>query len=302
MGFAQGRERKWGAWVLLGAMLLAWSVAVGAEPGEPKGGKGDVVAHPARAADHARKLLAKARALLKAGKSEQAAKACRKAQAALDAALAAYEQALVSAREDQRVPLLYERARLLDEQVNLRMGLTDAQADKKVDLLAACLAKITNLDPAHVGGQKLMCDLCWRLALAGRIRPETFIVQAGRVLELDGTDHRTWHRRGYMRFLYVRADGPDARKALADLKKAIELKGDVVKYWRVKADLEENMDRLDQAGVTYQAAIKANPKSAALRMDYAGSLARRDMPKEARKQVDEAVRLEPDSLEKKLKP
>ena len=155
-------------------------------------------------------------------------------------------------------------------------------------------------DPDRIDSQRLKCQTHWRLCEIRRnrnqpVRPANYIDEAGRLLAMDEKDHQTWYRRGVLRALQADIDGAKAGEALKDMQRAIDLKPDEVDYSLAKARFEVEIGRVDGAENTYKAAMEAegNANNSTLRVAYAGFLLKHDRSKEARAQIDEAVKRAP---------
>jgi len=156
------------------------------------------------------------------------------------------------------------------------------------------------LDRNYLEPRKALCDFFWRVGVARVAAKQTgvdwsqFIAEANEVVRIAPDDHHTYYRRGAAyeyrgrRNAYSRA----WKRALGDYRKCIKLKSDEIRYWMRWLGLlrwVESRDPNVNVEEGFLEAFKANPKSARLRIYYAGYLRRKERSDEAEEQLRKAI-------------
>lgn len=149
-------------------------------------------------------------------------------------------------------------------------------------------------DPKYLEAQELVCEMRWSAR-----RWADFIEEANKLIKISPEDnpenHLYYYRRGSA--LAIQAERVRTGKvdeAIADLRKAIELKPDEISYHQRliyvlgKFKSDEDVDK------TYAYALTLVPDNAMLRSQYAIFLWSNDRKDEAIKQLEEARERQPD--------
>ena len=211
----------------------------------------------------------------------------------------------VEDRESKAV-YYYDLGRIYLEWFKEGEGLTDSQ---KRDYLQKCLGAMrqaTTLNRNYLEPHQTLYTINWQFTQSelrrrrGDVDWTRFIEAASNLLRIDSKNEVAYFRRGIAlsRVGERNADSEDWKKGLADFRKAIELEADNVPYWSAWLGLltwAEPRDAKIDVSAGFKEAFKANPNSAALRIQYAGYLRRRDRSDEAEEQLREAVKCEPTS-------
>jgi len=195
------------------------------------------------------------------------------------------------------------RVRVMRLQGDRTMPVERRQATVREGI--ASFRKAIALDRSYVDPQRFLFELFWTLAIR-RARTGAaadfsgFIIEADSLLKLVPNEHAVWFRRGMAKANVARRTRSDAdvKSALADFDKAIELKGDELRYWTAKADVLKTFGG-DRSGKKiadlFDKAIKANPKVAGLRIAYAQHLLNSGRRDDGVAQLRGAIECQPDS-------
>jgi len=177
-------------------------------------------------------------------------------------------------------------------------SLSTTQRQECLGNAMSLLREALRRDPRNVEAQALLEELLWPYALRhGSYDP--YIEEADRLLELEPQRHLTVFRRGWSRSRKALANPTkdNIDRAIADLRKAVELAPDRTAYWVELAQFlaSRPINRADDAEKVFQQAIMANPASPELHVAYAGLLQRQDKPQDALAQLRQAIASAPDN-------
>ncbi len=152
-----------------------------------------------------------------------------------------------------------------------------------------CLENAVRARPDYVEAYRRMCQFYWD----GRIFRD-YPDQAGKLLALDPEDHQTWFRRGVVRSYFARTmEGEGVELAIADLRKAVELKSDETTYWMGLIQFLQSIGRSSEIEVVFQEAIAANPDNGQIRIEYGMYLWRTGRQEEGMASIEEALARDP---------
>jgi len=173
--------------------------------------------------------------------------------------------------------------------------LTQAGRSDRAGRGYAALQTALRVDPDYVEAQEYLCDLLWPRAVRfGDWR--RYADAADKLLELKPDDHQTYFRRARARAELAGTIGGEwVGKALADYRKAIELKPDETDYWRTMIGFVVENKRRTDAEEVFEEALAANPDSAEIRVLHAAYLRTINEDEAAREEIEKAIEVEPDN-------
>ena len=183
---------------------------------------------------------------------------------------------------------------------------TDAQ---KRDHLLKCIGAMrqsATLDREYLEPRETLFSLHWQMAYGRMLQGQAgvdwtqFLETADSLISIDPDNATAYYRRGvaWGSVGEHTADIEASKKGIVDFRKAIELDGENVSYWRawlVVLGRIEPRDPTVEVDAGFLEAFKANPNSAALRIMYASYLRRKERSDEAEAQLREAIKCEPTS-------
>ncbi len=150
-------------------------------------------------------------------------------------------------------------------------------------------------NPKYVEAQELLCEMDWSIN-----NWADFLKNVDRLIEISPEDnpknHLYYYRRGFARAYQAKnVRGGLEDEAIADIKKAIELKPDELLYRRQLIMVLSEFKKDEDVENAFIEALEAMPDSAELRSQYASFLWGKDRKDEAIKQLEEARNRQPDS-------
>lgn len=264
--------------LMLGGVVVALVVAAGFQ------GMfewlGDIAFPPDPAA-----LTAKAKVAQESGHMDQASKIYSKA---------------VNAAKKQDSPVLheylFEYSKLMQEWARTgKQTLTSTERGerfrKSIDLVQQALLR----KPDYVEAQRYLCETHWEVARGRATNWQPFVNEVDKLLKLEPNDPESNYRRAIAKsFLSQNMDGDAAREAVANYKKAIQLKQTEMRYWMGLIGFLRSLDgRKDEVGETFAQAIQADPNSPQLRIAYASFMREQKKLVEAEKQLQQATKQDP---------
>ncbi len=168
-------------------------------------------------------------------------------------------------------------------------NLTQTSRMEKNGAGLKCLENAVRANPDYVEAYRRICKFYWD-GKYFRGYPD----QASKLLALDPEDHQTWYRRGLVRSIFARTmEGEGVDLAIADLRKAVELKSDETTYWLGLIQFLGSIDRASEIESVFQEAIAANPDNGRIRIEYGMYLWRRARQEEGRASIEEALARDP---------
>jgi len=207
----------------------------------------------------------------------------------------AYNTAIEASEEKD--PLLYFELAKLQLEMAEKPDIAESQRRLKLSQAVGALRTTLRRDPNYIDAQKLLTELLWKYS-GGRW--EDYIGEADRLIKLMADlklppDDGTYFRRGIAKARMASAvPGRYTDPAIADLKKAIELKSDDPQYRLFLISFYIELNRPEDAENEFKKAIEAIPDSADLHVSYARFLMRNDRQEEALQHIQQAVAREPD--------
>ena len=157
--------------------------------------------------------------------------------------------------------------------------------------------KALRIRPTDIPCQKALTNMVWGEAYSTGHWVD-YIKEADAMLALDDKDHQTYYRRGIAYAELANTTGIMHKDmALADLRKAIELKGDDPEYWNAYCRVLQRYEP-DQAEAAYKQALATMPDKAVVHVAYADYLASQGAKRfdEAGAQYEEAIKAEPKNI------
>lgn len=209
-------------------------------------------------------------------------------------AVVAYKKALASHPEKPKIYVKLAKA-LLEHVKN--PTFSDEMRAELFKGARDSLMQAVSLDRGNIEAQRMLTDMYWDAARQGRNRDQYF-QEAKALLLLDPKDHETWYRSGSLRAFVSRSNKQDYfDDAAKELKKAVELKNDEMKYWLALAELYEFHESKTEVEAAYADARKALPNDARIRVAYADWLTRQGPARKADvlKMYEEARDVEKDN-------
>lgn len=225
-----------------------------------------------------------------------------------------YGEALGTARKanNKDTPEMYmKRAELLMEWRKSTV-LSQAERSQKYGAARDCYVTALRIQRDNLECQRALTEMVWTYEVAGGQRWPEFVKQADALLALDDKDAVTYFRRAIANSELARNMGDTyVKPALADYRKALELKGDEPEFWTSYAIFLLRKVDAQQAEEAFRKALEAMPGKAVLHVAYANFLAGakdqlfsasqpgqpRELQKEARAQYEKAIEVEPANVE-----
>jgi general secretion pathway protein G len=212
----------------------------------------------------------------------------------------AFKDALAGARNadpGKIAECYYEYARFNHDWAMSGAGLTKTQRGERFQAAVAGLRRALGRDPDFLKARQFLTDIYWTVASNSQNRGwNEFIKEADELIKLKGDDHLAYFRRGLAKANLVSPEMPGelAKQAIEDLQKAVSLKKDKADYWLGLVGFFRKLEG-HEADVeqTYQKAMEAMPGDAKLLIAYAGYLQEQKKPEDARKRLDDAIRIDP---------
>ena len=159
------------------------------------------------------------------------------------------------------------------------------------------------LAPRHLGARRLTCEISFARARRDGRLWNVYIRHATELLEIADDDAETYYQRGFANgFLGRTLGGEYITQAVADFRKAAELKPEDPRYWIGLCGFLRNpmVDQFAEAEKGYTQGIEANPDSAELRVQYAEYLREAGRKDEALVQLQEAIKRQAESTVGKI--
>ena len=191
----------------------------------------------------------------------------------------------------------YEYARMCYDWFRDGSGLTRTERGERFAATADLLRKALARNRKYVEAQRFLAQMYWGVA-TGRRDPRgwsEYAKEATKLLQLDPNDHETHFRRGRAKAaLSQNIEGEVAREAIADLRKAVELKTDGTMYWLGLIDfLRQLPGRHAEADDVFREAVEANLDQAPLLIAYGHYLRREGDTAAAEQRFREAIKIDP---------
>ncbi|MFP3936693.1 MAG: tetratricopeptide repeat protein [Phycisphaerae bacterium] len=194
----------------------------------------------------------------------------------------------------------YQLARLQMEWAENDEDLTRAQQGELLGRSRGNLETALRVDESYMPAHRMLYDMRWQQARAsggaGR-HWDQFIEQVNQLIEREPDNHKAIYRRAVAKSRQTAVRGEYYEQAIEDYRKAIELNGEVPRYWMDMIRLMLDRGHLVEAEMAFDEAIEANPESSEIRSFYSEYLSRRGREDEAMAQIREAVERNPDSAQ-----
>ena len=181
--------------------------------------------------------------------------------------------------------------------------LTNSVRSEYVERGLRSLQSALALDPRHLGARRLTCEISFARARRDGRLWNVYIRHATELLEIADDDAETYYQRGFAHGFLGRTLGVEyITRAVADFRKAAELKPEDPRYWIGLCGFLRNpmVDQLPEAEKGYTQGIEANPDSAELRVQYAEYLREAGRKDESLVQLQEAIKRQPESTVGKI--
>ncbi len=172
--------------------------------------------------------------------------------------------------------------------------LEDTVRTEHYQMAIAMLGNLLRRSPTFADPQRLLCDIAWWDALAGR-KPGTgpwakCVQQCTKLLDIEAKDHQSYFRRGYANARLARfLKGKYFVAAETDMRKAIDLKSDMPDYWMELARFLQARKMPNKAEEAFRDAMAANPDSGQLAVMYSVFLRREDRSDDALRQLQQVI-------------
>jgi len=200
----------------------------------------------------------------------------------------AAETAWLKAITVEQKPEYYYQAAKEAMAIASQPGTTVAERSAKYGQVRDRLQVALRKDPTYVDAQRMLADLY------GPAAGERYIVEATRLLKLVPNDDAVYHKRGLAEeMLAGTIGGKYADQAIADFRKATELKPGEAQYWLDLVQMYRRTKRYDQADKAFAKAIAAVPNNPEIRVAYAVHLQDKGDTEAARQQVLTAIERAP---------
>ena len=190
----------------------------------------------------------------------------------------------------------YRYARLMADWIEAKgEELPRSKRSQLSDRSHAALYNAILQDPNHLAAQQMLTDRAWAVAsYFGQWM--VFIKEADSLLRLKPNDDKLVFMRALAWSAMARAvPGANSDNAIADFRRAMELKGDNPTYRLEYAQFLRDEQRWDEAFAAYEDAISKIPDDGDLRVRYASLLIERNRADEGMAQIRQAVEKDTDN-------